>query len=57
MGGGFLVLSMVAFVEGRVSLRALVVAALVVAALAVIGIILLYDVPFEDVLLPPNGDV
>ena len=50
-------MSMVAFVEGRVSLRALVVAALVVAALAVIGIILLYDVPFEDVLLPPNGDV
>ena len=45
-------MSMVAFVEGRVSLRALVV-----AALAVIGIILLYDVPFEDVLLPPNGDV
>lgn len=52
LGGGMLVLAMIAFVEERVTARAGLV-----AILAVIGIILLYDVPFEDVLLPPNGDV
>ncbi|MEM8730912.1 MAG: hypothetical protein AAGF79_13450 [Pseudomonadota bacterium] len=51
-GGGFLVLSMVAFIEERVSILGVFV-----AILSVVLIILLYDVPFEDVLLPPNGDV
>ncbi len=52
LGGGCMVFAMIAFVDERVTLRALIV-----AVLAVVGIILLYDVPFEDVLLPPNGDV
>ena len=52
LGGGALVFAMIAFVEERLSWLALLV-----ALMAVAGIILLYDVPFEDVLLPPNGDV
>jgi hypothetical protein len=27
-----------------------------IAALAVLALILLYDVPFDNILLPPNGD-
>ena len=27
-----------------------------VAALAVLALVLLYDVPFDNLLLPPNGD-
>lgn len=52
LGGGALVFAMIAFVEERPSLRALWI-----ALAAVAGIILLYDVPFDDILLPPNGDV
>lgn len=52
LGGALLVFAMIVFVEGRLTARALSV-----ALLAVLAIILLYDVPFEDVLLPPNGDV
>ncbi len=52
LGGGILVFAMIVFTEQRISLRAAII-----SALAVTGIILLYDVPFEDILLPPNGDV
>nr|WP_319383761.1 hypothetical protein [uncultured Roseibium sp.] len=52
LGGGLLVFSMIAFVEGKPSLRAGLI-----ALLAIAGIIMLYDLPFDDVLLPPNGDV
>lgn len=52
LGGGLMVFSMIAFVEGKPSLRAGLI-----ALLAVAGIIMLYDLPFDDVLLPPNGDV
>ena len=38
-------------VENKVTQSAALVAALVVLAL-----ILLYDVPFDNILLPPNGD-
>lgn len=51
-GGVVLIFSMIAFVEERLSWRAFWI-----ALGAVAGIILLYDVPFDDVLLPPNGDV
>ena len=51
-GGAVIVFGMIAFVEERPTFRAFCI-----AVLAVAGIILLYDVPFEDVLLPPNGDV
>ncbi|MEL7524558.1 MAG: hypothetical protein AAFN16_02235 [Pseudomonadota bacterium] len=52
IGGGLMVFAMIAFVEGKPSLRAALI-----ATIAVAGIIMLYDVPFDDVLLPPNGDV
>lgn len=52
VGGVALIFAMIAFVEERLSWRALVI-----ALAAVAGIILLYDVPFDDILLPPNGDV
>lgn len=52
IGGGTMILSMISFVEQRITWRALWV-----ALAAVIGIIVLYDLPFDDVLLPPNGDV
>lgn len=52
LGGVALIFSMIAFVEERLSWRAFLI-----ALAAVAGIILLYDVPFDDILLPPNGDV
>lgn len=51
-GGGTMIFGMIAFVEERPSWRAVWI-----ALAAVTGIILLYDIPFDDVLLPPNGDV
>ena len=47
-----MIFCMISFVEQRITWRALWV-----ALAAVIGIIVLYDLPFDDVLLPPNGDV
>ena len=52
LGGGGMVAALVTLVEGRLRWTALAT-----AAFAVIAIILLYDMPFEDLLLPPNGDV
>ncbi|CUH76227.1 hypothetical protein TRM7557_00777 [Tritonibacter multivorans] len=52
LGGSTMVFCIVSFVEQRVSWRAFWV-----ALAAVVGIIALYDLPFDDVLLPPNGDV
>ncbi len=52
LGGGFIVFAVTAFVEQRLSWGAGLI-----ALVAVAGIILLYDLPFDDVLLPPNGDV
>lgn len=52
LGGGFMVFAMISFVEQRLTLRAALI-----ALAAVAGIIVLYDLPFDDVLLPPNGDV
>lgn len=52
IGGVTLVFAMITFVEERFSWRAFWI-----ALAAVVGITLLYDLPFEDVLLPPNGDV
>ena len=51
-GGGLLIFTLVALVERRLGLGRLVLAVAVALALA-----LLYDLPFEDLLLPPNGDV
>ena len=51
-GGGLLIFSLISLVERRLSLARLALAFAVALALA-----LLYDLPFEDLLLPPNGDV
>lgn len=49
-GGFVLVFGLIAWIEGRMSWRAAGV-----ALCAVIGLILIYDVPFDSLLLPPNG--
>ena len=51
LGGAVMVAGMIAVIEQRLSAAALVAAAIATLALAV-----LYDVPFDDLLLPPNGD-
>lgn len=51
-GGGFLIVALISLVQGQLRWRSVVVA--LVAILAMIG---LYDLPFDDLLLPPNGDV
>ena len=51
-GSTFLVMMLMSLMERRLSWRALLVG-LAAAAL----LILIFDVPFPDLLLPPNGDV
>ena len=52
-GGGFLlVFAAVALAERKVVLRTVLL-----AVLAPLLIALIYDLPFDDLLLPPNGDV
>ena len=51
-GGTLLVGGTIAWVEGRPSLRAVLI-----GAAATLAMIALYDLPFDDLLLPPNGDV
>lgn len=51
--GGFITVSgMIAIVERKLTLRAALT-----ALMAVLVIIAVFDLPFEDLLLPPNGDV
>lgn len=52
LGNSALITAMIAAVEGRPSRRALLI-----GILASLGLIALYDLPFDDLLLPPNGDV
>jgi len=53
LAGGFvLVFGLIAFIEHRLSWRTALIALLATAILAA-----LYDLPFDDLLLPPNGDV
>jgi len=47
-----MILSMVWMAERRIG-----GAVIVTALAAVLGIIMLFDIPFDDLLLPPNGDV
>lgn len=51
-GGTGLVAGLMAIAEGRVTLRGVLIG---LAASAVL--VALYDLPFDDLLLPPNGDV
>ena len=52
IGGMIMVGGMIAVVEGRLSRRALMI-----GLIWSLVLILVYDLPFEDLLLPPNGDV
>jgi hypothetical protein len=52
LGGVVLIAGLIALVEGRVSLRGVAL-----GLLATIALIVVYDLPFDDLLLPPNGDV
>ena len=52
VGGTGLVMGLMALMEGRLSWRGVVV-----GLCAVVALIAIYDLPFDDLLLPPNGDV
>ena len=52
LGGGGLVASLIGFIEGRISRRAVVV-----GLVAAVSIAAFYTLPFEDLQLPPNGDL
>lgn len=52
LGGVIVVAGMIGIVERRLTPRAFLTAVLAVALL-----IAVFDLPFEDLLLPPNGDV
>lgn len=52
LGGWSMAFGLITLAERRPTWRAALVAALAVAAL-----IAVYDLPFDDLLLPPNGDV
>ncbi|MCP5085284.1 MAG: hypothetical protein GY952_00540 [Rhodobacteraceae bacterium] len=51
-GGIVLIAGLIALIEGRMTGRAVLI-----SALAVLVLIAIYDLPFDDLLLPPNGDV
>lgn len=51
-GGFVLIISTIGFIEHRLTWRGALVAMLATAILAA-----LYDLPFDDLVLPPNGDV
>jgi len=51
-GGTILVSGLMALGEGRVTLRSVII-----GLLATLALIAIYDLPFDDLLLPPNGDV
>ena len=52
LGGTLLVAGLIWQVEGRLRLRTVAI-----GLGAVVVLILVYDLPFDDLLLPPNGDV
>ncbi|MEM7428027.1 MAG: hypothetical protein AAF441_18190, partial [Pseudomonadota bacterium] len=51
-GGFVMVAGLISWIEGRLSWRAVLI-----ALGAVTGLILIYDVPFNSLLLPPNGSL
>ena len=52
LGGGGMIFALMSLAEGRMQARRLALALAIAAGLA-----LIYDLPFEDLLMPPNGDV
>jgi len=51
-GGTIMVFGLISMMEHRMRWRILII-----SILAVLVLILVYDLPFENLLLPPNGDV
>ncbi len=51
-GGIVMISGLIALIEGRLTGRILLI-----SAVAVLVLIAIYDLPFDDLLLPPNGDV
>ena len=51
LGGTVVVTGLISAIERRLSLRALLIGIAVTVAL-----IVLFDLPFDDLLLPPNGE-
>lgn len=52
LGGGGMIFALISLIEGAISAKRLALG----LAIA-LGLALVYDLPFEDLLLPPNGDV
>lgn len=52
LGGILLISGLIALIEGHLTARTLLI-----SILAVLILIAVYDLPFDDLLLPPNGDV
>jgi hypothetical protein len=52
VGGVFLINALITLIERRFRFRFLVI-----GIVAVLVLIAIYDLPFDDLLLPPNGDV
>ena len=52
LGGAGMIAALISLVEGRITRRAVLV-----GLAAAIALIVVYDLPFDDLLLPPNGDV
>ncbi len=51
LGGSALVSGLIVFVERQLTIRAIAI-----GVIATLVLILIYDLPFDDLLLPPNGD-
>lgn len=51
LGGVFMVCSLISFMEHKLSYKAIFI-----AIVAVLVLIVIYDVPFDNIVLPPNGD-
>lgn len=52
LGSAFIITTFIAFSQDRLTMRALLI-----GIFATVVLILCYDLPFDDLLLPPNGDV
>jgi hypothetical protein len=52
LGGTTMVFGLISMIEGRFRWRVLII-----SILAVLALMLVYDLPFDNLLLPPNGDI
>ena len=52
LGGITMIFSLISMIEGRMRWRTLII-----SILAVVILIIVYDLPFDNLLLPPNGDL